>query len=758
MAHLHELRDTDTHFVIDPITREITNPNTEKTKLMQGDHNSEIYTFEIPKIVEGHDMSLCNAVRIHYNDISADKADSSKDFYQVTDMQVDKEQPGTLVFSWLISGNATKYAGLLSFRIQFLCIDGDGNVTYKWHTDIFRGITVSDGFENTEAVAEEYADVLAEWEQQLIEAAGNSIYAVTYTEQTLTEDQKAQARANVGAASRHELEHSTRTLNLYDFTAGTPATNGTGFSYTDTRHASTIEFLECTKEYPYSITPKEGCTSTANVYYYSNGKYIGSQGGFKTYIADVTKGYKGNENVTHVRFGICYKNQTEGGLEKIIPANIADAVNEFTFTRSYIDPYARQSVLPKFDASGYNIPVLRLAGSIGCMTKEVDVPLTYVYGERSGNCTLKWQGNSSLQYEKKNYTIKFDTAFEAATGWGEQKKYCIKANFVDFTQARNVCSAKLWGQVVATREGVPAQLAAAPNYGAVDGFPIALYINDKYYGVYTFNIPKDKWMFNMGKGENEAVVCAEGPVDTDKVRFRKSGVILDTAQNVAEKKPIDYAIEHVLDEDNPDWIATSLDTMITKLNEYFITDKDGNTTIKPDMTEADMDALETYIDWDSVIDYIIFTCATNGYDGITKNHILLTYNGKKWYFSAYDMDCTFGIHGSQGKLIPMSNTLAQQTTIETMCTLNNAMRLVRRQKKAELVARYNELRSGVLSEDNVITTFTNFVADIPKALYDEECLIWKTLPATSISNVHQIADFYKRKCAILDAEIAAIKL
>ena len=55
MAHLHEVRDTDKHFVIDPTTRAITN-NSGKNVLMQGDHNSEIYTFEIPKMVEGHEL------------------------------------------------------------------------------------------------------------------------------------------------------------------------------------------------------------------------------------------------------------------------------------------------------------------------------------------------------------------------------------------------------------------------------------------------------------------------------------------------------------------------------------------------------------------------------------------------------------------------------------------------------------------------------------------------------------------------------
>ena len=144
----------------------ITN-NSAKNVLMQGDHNSEIYTFELPKLVEGHDMDSCNRVEIHYNNISSDKADSSKDFYTVEDIHADSEDPNTLLFSWKIQNNATKYAGALSFRIRFGCVDNSGVWTYKWHTDIFKGITISDGFDNTEAVTEEYADAISAWEAEL---------------------------------------------------------------------------------------------------------------------------------------------------------------------------------------------------------------------------------------------------------------------------------------------------------------------------------------------------------------------------------------------------------------------------------------------------------------------------------------------------------------------------------------------------------------------------------------------------------------
>ncbi len=159
MVHLHEVRDSDKHFVIDPVTMVITN-NSEKTTIRQGDHNSEIYTFEIPKIVEGHDMSQCNRVEIHYNNDAANKAESSEDYYLVTDMHIDHAETDTLCFSWLIHGNATKFDGMLSFRIRFGCVDDEGKYTYKKHTETYDGITVSPGKDNTAADIEEYSDVV----------------------------------------------------------------------------------------------------------------------------------------------------------------------------------------------------------------------------------------------------------------------------------------------------------------------------------------------------------------------------------------------------------------------------------------------------------------------------------------------------------------------------------------------------------------------------------------------------------------------
>lgn len=170
MSHTHNVVDTDKHFIIDAATRAITTESNKLT-LMQGDHNSEIYTFEIPKVIEGHDMSLCNRVEIHYINTSSDKfsGETSKDYYPVTDLRIDEADPEKLLFSWLLSGNTTKYAGSLGFRVSFFCVGENSTVSYKWSSDIFSGVTVSSGYDNSKHIEEEFSDALLKLEARFDE-------------------------------------------------------------------------------------------------------------------------------------------------------------------------------------------------------------------------------------------------------------------------------------------------------------------------------------------------------------------------------------------------------------------------------------------------------------------------------------------------------------------------------------------------------------------------------------------------------------
>ena len=175
MAHLHGVVDVDKHFVIDAATREITNQSNKLT-LMQNDHNSERFTFEIPREIDGHDMSLCNVVRIHYLNIDTTTKAQNPGFYEVEDLQISSDDDSVVVGSWLISSNATKNVGNLNFTIRFKCVDDDGTINYAWSSAIFKGISIGQSYNNAGTVAEEYADIFLQWQARIeaLEQGGSS--------------------------------------------------------------------------------------------------------------------------------------------------------------------------------------------------------------------------------------------------------------------------------------------------------------------------------------------------------------------------------------------------------------------------------------------------------------------------------------------------------------------------------------------------------------------------------------------------------
>ena len=418
-------------------------------------------------------------------------------------------------------------------------------------------------------------------------------------------------------------------------------------------------------------------------------------------------------------------------VETVVPPEIVGlpGINRFICANSSINVSGTKSawtggtgtsVSEVFDPYKWNLDVLDLQGDTTGMSKENAVNLDYVFRGRAGTCSCKWQGSSSIAYPKKNYTIKFDKAFEAADGWGEQQKYCFKANYIDFSHARNVVNAKLWGQAVKSRSVVPTELANLINGGAIDGFPVIITLNGEFLGLYTMNIPKDGWMMGMGSGTNEAILCA----DYSDASWFRGEATLDG----------DFDVEYATDENDTEWIKTSVNRLI-------------NACRNSDGTDLDTTVAQ-YLDWNSAIDYYIFCMLLNGVDMVGKNYILATFDGVKWFFSAYDMDTTHGLD-ADGKRYYKAN-------IGTMLPASDSHRLrelIVAHKKDALKQRYAELRADVLSDDNVVTMFTNFIGGINTTVYAEDAKKWPSIPNTSTSNLHQITDYYCRKAAMADKAI-----
>lgn len=223
MSHIHRIYDTDLHFIIDPITRKITS-ESGKVTLMQNDHLSERFTFEIPRYIEGHDMGLTDKVEIHYiNASSANRQTVNKDIYTVDDLQISPDSDDIVICSWLISKNATIYEGTLHFVLRFVCYSDD-EIEYQWFTDIYKGIGIAPAIYNTDVIDQKYdIDVVENWKRDVINAF---LESDAYKDAEMFRDEASASAYNASKSAdsaKQSEDHAISLLNevIQNIEAGT---------------------------------------------------------------------------------------------------------------------------------------------------------------------------------------------------------------------------------------------------------------------------------------------------------------------------------------------------------------------------------------------------------------------------------------------------------------------------------------------------------------------------------------------------------
>lgn len=314
-------------------------------------------------------------------------------------------------------------------------------------------------------------------------------------------------------------------------------------------------------------------------------------------------------------------------------------------------------------------------------------------------CKIKCQGSTSLGYAKKNFTIKTFTDSECTQkakfrfrNWKAKNKFCYKANWIDFTHARNIVCARLWGEMLESRsnyESLPTELKTAPNHGAIDGFFVKMYVNGVYYGRYTLNIPKDAWMANLDEtNANHAMVMSETCFDSGIFR---STVLLDGS---------DWTDE--LHDTVPENIKTRWNEVIRFINEA--------------SDEEFYNNIDNYIDIQSVIDYDVFCVVLCGIDSFGKNQMFLTYDGQKWYMSVYDLDSMLGLQWNGSELLPANYPRGAFTDLNRNLLMNRVEKLFGK----EIAARYREVSQRELSVEHICSSFEEFMADCPQELVEAD--------------------------------------
>ena len=357
----------------------------------------------------------------------------------------------------------------------------------------------------------------------------------------------------------------------------------------------------------------------------------------------------------------------------------------------------------------------------------------------SGYCKTKAQGSSSMNYPKKNQTVKLykDAACSEALkidflDWGPQSKFCFKANWVDHSHARNIVCARLWSEVVSSRrdyEELPAGLRSSPNNGAVDGFPVKVYAEGEYQGIYTLNIPKDRWMFHMDDEDpNHLVLCAEtntnGTFEETPCNFR---ALWD---GVHENH---WSVE----------VGSNSEAVQNSLNALISCVKDTDDDVFPE-------AIHSFLDIQSAMDYYIFQYVIYGIDGLAKNMLLYTYDGAKWFCGTYDMDTVFGASSVNDYFFPHDRRVPEDCAEAYSLLWSRIEELF----TEELKARYVELRRGVLSVSNIINKFERFTDVISKDLYTEDGSVFPDIPSLTTNNIQQIRAYTLKRLEYCDTQFS----
>jgi uncharacterized protein YjdB len=378
-----------------------------------------------------------------------------------------------------------------------------------------------------------------------------------------------------------------------------------------------------------------------------------------------------------------------------------------------------------------DIPKVFFGGDLAQTKDDIIMSFRYVSKTKDirGYCKTKAQGNSSMSYPKKNQTVKLytdETCSEKLKvnfkGWGEQNKFCFKANWIDISHARNIVSARLWADVVRSRanyEELSELYRTSPNQGAVDGFPVKVYANGVYQGRYTINIPKDGWMANMDDSlDKHCILCGENYVSSC---FR-------AAANI----------------NGADWSDELHDTVPSTIKTRW------NEVINFVMTSTDEEFRKNLSDYfyvDSLIDYHLFGLAICHLDGYGKNQLYMTYDGSKWIAQVYDLDSTWGLYFNGSKFV--SESYGRDEYEDFVSGREGNLLFMRLEEcfVEELRSRWAELKNGALSIDNVINHFEHFTDIADAALVAEDYAsttgggLFTGIPSKTTNNIQQIRGY-----------------
>lgn len=343
------------------------------------------------------------------------------------------------------------------------------------------------------------------------------------------------------------------------------------------------------------------------------------------------------------------------------------------------------------------LPEIYLNGSTSGMSGTNYVTMQFKFKDNGreidGFASTKWQGDSSLAFDKKAYRIKTfkdqsltkKMNFKPCPLWDADNKYNLKAYYTDSLLCRDVVNANIGTDLWATQKNMPEELVETDDFGFVDGFPVKVFVNNEFAGIYSFNTTKGDY----GK-KTKAVISGETYSNATAFSTLPTGGV-----------KLDGSDFEMVSPDNPtDEIKQAVNSLITFVS-----------------TSADDDfktQLAAHIDLESLIDYFIFLNVIENSDAAGKNQTLITWDLQKWYFHPYDLDTTYGVDSNGSIADPSTELLGLNSHLFTR--LNSLF-------TDKIKSRYKELRTW-LTPAYVLKMYRDHINLIGESNYEDEFKLW----------------------------------
>ncbi len=356
-----------------------------------------------------------------------------------------------------------------------------------------------------------------------------------------------------------------------------------------------------------------------------------------------------------------------------------------------------------------DIPKIYLTGDISEMNDKKDKRKTefrYENGDKifGSYAKLRIQGSYSLGFEKKNYLINFyedDTYMNKKNidlGWGGYNKYVLKANWVDKTHAKNIVTSNIAADIN-SRYGL---FASTPNYGETDGYPVEVYVNNDFFGLYTLNIPKSDWMFSMEEENSKNILFSSDAWAESNLFMAKIG--FDENWDFEIGNDEGYAV-----------------AQLNKVMDFVINSSD----------EEFRKNLNAYFNLDSLLNYYVLVEFAELSDNFGKNILVGTYDGIRWFLALYDLDLSWGASWLGGTLDYQASSGIER---------NLLFKRLEENFPNELADRYFALRKTILTKENIMSKFRDFESKIPQESLEKDIEKWGEALGLDIDQIEEFLD------------------